>query len=512
MVLACVLTGCAAAPDPETSPPPSSDPDWTALAAQRLPLLERCEIPNAPETLLCGTIEVWEDRAAASGRRIGLNVVVVPAHNEKPPDDPIFVFEGGPGGAVTQRAVGMTYAGPVRTRDIVLVDQRGTGGSHPLHCDLGGGQPSLGELDEMFPPDDVRHCAERLSGDAEVRLYGSEHFADDVEEVRRRLGYGPINVRGGSYGTRAMMVFAQRHPESTRTLFGIGVDSPTRSNLAERGVWSDRILAQLAGLCAGDAECAAVAPELDTAVAGILARLEEHGPRRVELADPNDPESRLTLEVGRAWLSEQLRLILYYAFTSRALPWAVHRAAAAGDWEPLVQLAVLIQRMFQSSLAYGVLLTVQCSENMDFDVDAALERGAATLFGNYRLEQQIQGCAHWPHEVRPPLGVDEPRVLDVPALFLSGALDPVTPPAYADDATRYFPGSLHVVLDEGQHGPFDLEGAWDCVHRIWADLLDRGSVEGLDVSCAEEMRRPPFIVDAEAFDRYVEEVLAPMVE
>ncbi len=511
------LAGCTGAPEPELAPPSavaeeSAEPDWAALAAKRLPLLQPCELPGAPEKLLCGTLEVWEDRTAAQGRRIGLKVIVVPAHDENPPCDPVFVFEGGPGGAVTRRAVGMTYAGPVRKRDIVLVDQRGTGGSNPLHCKLGGGEPSLGKLKEMFPGEDVRRCAQELSGTSDLRFYTTAHFADDIEEVRQRLGYDALNVRGGSYGTAAMMTFAQRYPESTRSLFGIASVSPLRSNLAERGVWTDKVLHGVADLCAAQEACAEIAPRLDSMIAEILDQLDS-GPRSIEIADPSDPGTTLTLDVGRDWLTEQLRLILYYTFTTRGLAWAAHRVLAADDWEPLVQLAVSIQRMFQSTLAYGVLLTVQCSEFMSFDVDEALARGSATLFGNYRLEQQLQGCANWPHEVRPRLGVAEPRVLDIPTLFLSGALDPVTPPDYADDAAAsYFPNSRHVVLAEGQHGPFDLEDSWECVHQVWADFLERGSVEGLDTSCSDAMHRPSFLVDAEGFAQFVEEVLVPMTK
>ncbi len=515
LLAALCLAACAgrpaATPGPGQEARPeaaTAEPDWAALAARRLPLLEPCQVPDVQETLLCGTLEVPEDRAAPHGRRLGLEVVVVPARAVQPPPDPVFIFEGGPGGAATGRAAGSVHAGPVRSRDIVLVDQRGTGGSNPLHC-AWDEQFRPGELRQIFPPEAVRTCAAELADRADLARYTSEHFADDIEEVRRRLGYGPINIRGGSYGTWAMMVFAQRHPESTRTLFGIGVDSPLRSNLAERGVWTDRTLARLAARCAAEEACAAVAPDLAAMTAEVVGRLAD-GPRRVEIPDPARPEETLALDLGRDWLAEQLRLILYFAYTSRALPWAVHRVHAADDWGPLATLAVLIERTFRGSLAYGLILTVQCSELMDFDVEEALARGAGTLVGNYRLEQQLQGCAAWPHDKRPALGVAAPRPLPIPALFVSGALDPVTPPEYAEEAATLFPESLHLVLEEGQHGPFDLANSWPCIHQIWAELLDRGSVQGLDVACARTLHRPPFLVDGESFGGYVRETLVPM--
>ena len=148
---------------------------------------------------------------------------------------------------------------------------------------------------------------------------------------------------------------------------------------------------------------------------------------------------------------------------------------------------------------------------MAFDVDAALAANEATLFGSYRLAQQVQGCAAWRYTVHPPLGTPEPAVLAVPTLFLSGALDAVTPPEYAEDARTLFPNSAHVVIPGGQHGPFDLEGAWPCVHRMWADLLEHADPARIDVACAGALTRPPFVVDGDGFAAYVDEVLLPQM-
>lgn len=514
------LLGCSlspgAVPPPDTAPDPARDPapgptetDWAALAAPRLPSLVPCRPNDAPESVLCGTIEVWEDRTAAAGRRLALDVIVVPAQTDDPPDDPVFVFEGGPGGAATKRLFASIYAGPVRRRDIVLVDQRGTGGSHRLEC-AWRRDAEPGQLAEMYPAAEVERCAAELAERADLRLYTTTHFVDDIEQVRSELGYGPINIRGGSYGTQSMMAFAQRHPASTRSLFGIATVSPLRPNLAERGVWTDRTIDRLSARCAADASCRALSRDLRADLGEILSRLEA-APREVTITDPADPSATLTVPVRRDWLTEQLRLLLYFATSSQALPWAAHSVLADDDWRPLVTLAVVIERTFRSSLAAGVTLTVQCSEGMHFDPRAALERGAATLVGTYRLEQQLQGCAHWPHRRQPPLAVAEPAVLDVPALFVSGALDPITPPEYAEDAATLFPNSLHVVLDDGQHGPFELADSWVCIHRLWADFLDRGSPQGVDVGCTRELRRPPFVVDQAAFDRYLDEQLLPFL-
>ena len=294
----------------------------------------------------------------------------------------------------------------MRERDIVLVDQRGTGESNPLQCEWEA-EFREGQLREIFPKDLVTACAAELAKTTEVQFYTTDHFVDDIEEIRRRLGYGSINVRGGSYGTWSMMTFAQRHPESTRSLFGIGLHSPSRSNLAERGIWADRTLEGLTAFCSAESACSEIAPNLGSMTRRALARLDAE-PLRVELPDPEDPESLLSIDVGRDWLTEQLRLVLYYTYTSRALPWAMHRIEVADDWTPMMTLAVLIERSFRTGLAHGLVLTVQCSEHMDFDVEEALARGKDTVVGNYRLEQQLQGCAAWPHERLPRWGWRHP--------------------------------------------------------------------------------------------------------
>ncbi len=501
------LTPPDPSPDDSASGEGAAAHDHAAAAATRLPLLEPCEVPGSPETLLCGRLAVPENRSDPDSRTISLEIVVVPSTSDMPPPEAVFVFEGGPGGAATRRAVGSVYAGPVRARDIVLVDQRGTGRSNPLECDW---DPEFveGELREMYPVDDVVACAEEIAAQTDTRLYTSARFADDVEEVRTTLGYEQLHLRGGSYGTAAMTVYAQRHPDSVASMFGIGWAA--RDNLAERGVWTDRVLGRLEELCAASPPCHGVTPDLDAWTRELLESLDA-GPRRVTMPDPQDPERTLTVDVGRQWLTEQLRLVLYFTTTSRALPWAVHRAKVADDWRPLTTLAVLIERTFRGALATGLALTVQCSEMMEFDVEEARRRGARTLVGNYRLEQQLQGCRHWPHERVPPLGVDEPRPLPIPTLMLSGALDPVTPPEYATEAAELFPNSRHVILDEGQHGPFDLADSWECVHGMWAELIESGDPRAIDTSCADAMTRPPFVTDAGAFDSYLEDVLLPFV-
>ncbi|HUF78064.1 MAG TPA: hypothetical protein VMR44_04010, partial [Thermoanaerobaculia bacterium] len=119
---------------------PAEDPShWALLAAERLPVLEVCRPEGAEEDMLCGTLSVWEDREAAAGRKIDLNVVVVPARNAEPEPDPAVPVGGGPGEGVTGAApdVPRQWTDVLARRDVLLVDQRGTGKSNGLFCAFG---------------------------------------------------------------------------------------------------------------------------------------------------------------------------------------------------------------------------------------------------------------------------------------------------------------------------------------------------------------------------------------
>ncbi|MEM8960444.1 MAG: alpha/beta fold hydrolase [Acidobacteriota bacterium] len=502
LATATVLSSCATIPSSE----PALSPDhWAELAQQRLPMTEPCTRPGAKETLLCATLPVWEDREARSGRKIDLEMVIIPAATATPAPDPLFFLAGGPGAAASRMGLGMWQATPLRGRDIVLLDQRGTGASNPLDCDLGGAAGATpGKLEEMFPPDKVAACLEELSTRADVTLYTTPIAMDDLNEVRQWLGYDQINLRGGSYGSWAIQVYLQRHPETVRSALAIGMVSPERSNLAERGRLAQRTFERFAAACKGDTACGEAFPRMAAQLPRLLDRLESE-PVTVTVPALDDPTTTRTLSLGRDYVAERIRLLVYYLFTARALPYAID-AADGGDWVPLARQLLFIERMFKSSLSYGMLLTVQCSEAMSiFDVDAALAADAESLFGNYRLAQQKQGCKAWPVADTPPLGFETLREVDVPVLFVSGRFDTVTAWEYGEEAIRWYPEGRHLIVEPAHHGVFDVDGA-ACLWGLMFDYFDQGGHETLDFTCVDEVGRPPWVLDSESFDTWWNEM------
>src|SRR5689334_15011868 len=198
--------------------------------------LTPCEVPgpnpSTKDKARCGTFEVFEDRERKAGRKIALKIVVYPATGTDKAPDPLFYIPGGPGHSATDDApyVAQQAARIREHRDLVFVDQRGTGGSNPLNCSLFNPTDLQSYLGDYFPLPDVRKCREELEQKADLKLYTTEIAADDLEDVRRALGYRQINIVGGSYGTRAAQVFLKRHPKSVRAIVLLGV-SPTNQSM-----------------------------------------------------------------------------------------------------------------------------------------------------------------------------------------------------------------------------------------------------------------------------------------
>jgi pimeloyl-ACP methyl ester carboxylesterase len=498
LLAAAAVAACGGAvPAPKATPASG----WDAGAGEGRQRLSPCHVDGVAEEVLCGTVEVWEDREAQRGRRLGLKVVVLPALGPEPAPDPIFFFAGGPGGAATQRAVYFSHRPDLRqARDIVLIDQRGTGGSNPLRCDFAtSSEPEDGRLPELFPAAAVEACRQQLSQRADLTLYTSTPAVDDYDEVRRRLGYERINLVGGSYGSRTAQLYLQRHPETVRAVALRAVMPLEHSALADQAANAQHTLEALFTACADEAACAAAFPELAARFAALLDSLTE--PRRVAITDPLTGEAR-TLVVSRDRLVESLRTLLYDLDSAHALPFALHRAAG-GDLAPFAHLMALDDRGW-GQLATGMLLSVYCGEDLPtFDVDAALKRAEATVFGAYRLRQQVEACAQWPQPPK-PVSPFPPLAVDTPVLLVSGELDPVNPARYGEQIVARLPAGRHLVLPGAHHGLAGLTNP-RCALDLEAAFLARGTAEGLDLSCLETVRPLPFLTDEAAFEALVEQ-------
>ncbi len=453
--------------------------------------LEPCPPADGIEDALCGSLEVFEDREAASGRRIALRVVVLPALSANPLPDPVFLLAGGPG----QAASDLTefIRGPFRRinrdRDLVFVDQRGTGASNPLTCELDDEAPDDTLLLDPMADELLRASAiERLQAcvaelDADPRLYTTSIAMDDLDEMREALGYETVNLWGGSYGTRAALIFLRRHPERVRTAVLDGLAPVAMKLPLYMGIDAVRALDLLIEDCAADPGCNAAYPDLEAQLQTLLDTLEQGSVRQT--IDHPRTGRRTEVVVSRTSLATNIRAPLYSPELAAVLPLAITRAAE-GDYGPLAAMGVALAG--DVNLNTGMFLSVVCSEDMPAITASDRELAAADpFFGTSLLDAFGVLCESWPRGEL-PRGYGDPVRSDRPVLLLSGLLDPVTPPRWGDAVREYLTHARHVTVPGVGHGTM----AAGCVADIVAEFIEQGTAEGLDVACVEEIERPRF--------------------
>jgi pimeloyl-ACP methyl ester carboxylesterase len=462
-----------------------------AVPAPKLKL-GACNDPALPKDAQCGTYEVFENRAAKKGRKIPLRVVVLPALGKDRLPDPIVPFAGGPGESSVREGVYMTTAlAPLRQRrDILLVDFRGTGPGS-LDCpELHGTQKETqGFLDHFVPTDKVRACRERLEKIADLTQYTSDNAIDDVDEVRAALGYPKVNLIGGSYGTRAVLVYLRRHPDKVRTaVLDRVVPTHDRAPLFFARS-TQQALDGLVAECMEDAACAKAFPRLKEEIGAVLAQAARE-PVSVQLLDASTVkpyEIRLT----RNGVAQTLRYMLYDSEQAAELPLRVH-LAAQGDWKPLAQTAASIARGM-GGLSNAFFFGVTCSEDLPFIREEEIAPAVAgTFLGDFRVRQQQEACAAW-KSAKVPASFLEPVVSDVPSLVIAGSLDPATPPSDGEGAARTLRHSKYVVIPGAGHGQGGFKGE-ECIDNLTLKIIEDGSVDRLDTSCVAKMERPAFVL------------------
>jgi pimeloyl-ACP methyl ester carboxylesterase len=464
--------------------------DLSGCAKHQMPgglsKLKPCRLAGIDEQLLCGKFRVFENRRTRAGRTIDLNIVVLPAFDQKTKTEPVFDLAGGPGVASTGAAAFYVTEGKEyrRRHDVVLVDQRGTGNSNQLSIPQEKRPES--DLREMYPMDYVTRMRDALQKRADLRQYTTSIAMDDLDDVRAWLGYDRVNLFGLSYGTRAALVYLRQHPEHVRTITLFGV-APTYLRMPMYHAQSaDRAMDLLLRECEQESACHAAFPQVRDDWKKVLMDLQ-HAPARVEYKSDNKPP--VSLEIHRDIFAEKIRNFLYARDQASRIPLMIHQAAT-GNFQPFLHEAVGSSPA--DFIADGMYLCVTCAEDVPFiDQSEATKLNADNPFGNYRVFQQTRACSQWPRgEI--PADYREPVRSDVPALIFSGNLDPVTPPQRGEEVAAHLSNSRHVIIPEAGHGPFGLTNA-GCIDELIIQFMDKGDAKNLDVNCVNRIARPPFV-------------------
>jgi pimeloyl-ACP methyl ester carboxylesterase len=480
-------------------------PDLLRLGALTL---EPCTIGEAragapPVRAYCAPFEVPEDWATPAGRKIRLKVAIVRAESANPDADLVAFLDGGPGGSATDDYPGVSGAfEPLRRRHaLLLIDQRGTGGSNSLDCESGDAGQRAARKDTPPSPlrgaaraaaalqaalASLRECVAKLQQRAAPQFYGTRDAVRDLEAVRVALGSPLLDLVGVSYGTRMAQQYAQAFPGSVRAIV---LDSVVPNELAlgaDNSRNLEEVLQRLAARCRADAECARHFGDPYATMHRVKARLAAE-PQTLPLRDPWTFAAR-ERQVDGEDLAELLRFYAYSPMTAALIPYVVAEADA-GRYAALLGQAQLVIGDVEQHVNGGMALSVLCAEDADRLGPVALDDG--TLLGNGLVDWLRRACTIWPHGVRAH-GFNEPLKAALPVLVLAGSEDPVTPPRYAEAVMRNLTnGRLLEVQGQG-HAVL----ATGCLPRLIEVFIHDLDPRRLDAGCLKVLGGTPAYIDA----------------
>ena len=433
-----------------------------------------------------GKFQVWENRQSRTGRKIHLKFVVLHAHTKLPKPDPLFYVAGGPGQAVTTISNAFQDHWIRQERDIVMLDQRGTGSDNHLAFDYTVGGSTLQQFfDPIMEPSVVRRNLDRLSKLADLRMYSTPIAADDLNDFRQMMGYEKINLMGGSYGTRACLIYIRRHGETVRTAMLSGCAPIAFKNPLYHAQGAQRALDMMFEEAASTEVYRNAFGNLRRKFEEIVQRLDAN-PVTIGITNQSTGKSE-PIKMNRADFVASVRFQMYYTNESRRLPKLICEAYE-GKFRPFVVSSLGQNMALRQSLALGMLLSVTSAEDLArITEDEISQFTADTFIGDDRVRTQLAASKLWPKSEL-PVNFGAPVLSDVPALILSGTIDPVTPPQWGEMVHKNFPNSVHLVFPTAH----DVGGP--CVDQIRHQFLNRGTVDGLNTSCIKRMKLPGLVL------------------
>lgn len=430
----------------------------------------------------CGSLAVSENPQDSASKKIKLNILLLPAVNPVPEKDPLFIIAGGPGqsAVVVAESIHSLFNEIRKNRDIVFVDQRGTGKSNPLDCELEAeANSSLSELEqEALAKASLAKCIANIKDHA--AYYTTPFAVADLDVVRAALGYEKINLWGASYGSRVVLEYMRRYPTHTRAGVLDGV-APVAIALP----WSMEAdgLAALQAInqqCAKTPACLAAYGDLVQKAQKISAQLLVKN-QTIKILHPRTQEE-VSVNLTAQDFSAVIRFALYNRDLSSLLPRAVNEAEA-GRYELFASLVHMAKsRSDMSGISYGMHYSVVCNEDYPLYKDKNAAESNVFLH-SLSVQKYTEICSQWPR-AQLPADYWNPIVSDLPVLMLSGAMDPVTPPHWAERVKKSLSNAAHIIAPGGHH-IISQEG---CIAQLIAAFIVKGSARDLDGQCANNIQ------------------------
>ena len=437
----------------------------------------------------CATVAVPLDPDVPDGETFDLFVARIPSQVANPLPDPLLVITGGPGQSTVDFY--MQYRGvfaPIRRdRDLILVDQRGTGRSAAgFECDLPA-EFDFQIADENLLENLTADCLAALEHDP--GLFTTSVAVGDLDAVRRELGVEQWNIYGVSYGTRVAQHYLRRFPGRVRTVILDGVVPPTLTLGPEMAINAQAALDRIFQRCAGNNACAARFGDLASVFDDLMSRIQE-SPVSVATRDTATGEMEETL-VTDEYLMGVTRLFSYSDTTAALLPLIIHEAAN-GRFEMLLAQAEMITSDLERSISFPMHNSVICAEDYPFEAAGTSTAYADAYLGTSITDALNTICGLWPRGNVDP-DFKDPLASAHPILLLSGENDPATPSRYGEDAIAGgFSNALHLIGPGKGHGMAPV----GCVPDLMQAFVEAAAIEGIDAGCLDRAMPMPIFLSA----------------
>lgn len=471
-----------------------------ADSSSRLSDFRPCRIGTSPLSVAAECAEITVSfthgmTVAASGRSmtkkspetLTLSIAKIPTRANQPAEDPVTLLAGGPGQSATDSwpQIQAAFYPTLANRDVYLIDQRGTGNSARMNCEA----PS--EEGISIDPDAVRDTAKQCY---EEQTLATEWFTTsvavrDLDAVRDALNIDQWNLYGVSYGTRVALHYLRRYPEHTRSVIIDAVVAPEKPLGPEIPLHAQASLDALFIRCRENNGCSQAFPQLESKTNALFDALKNQSRNvKYENVSRGTVES---MEFTAEHLASTVRLLSYSSYGTAILPSMLYDAAQNNNLAPFARQANMLTSQLGGSLAAGMHATVFCTEDaprISVTNHAALQQ---TYLGDSLIETTKANCDPWPVGV-----IDddffEPVVSDIPVLALSGAVDPITPPAYAALAIQSLSNSHHIINKHQGHTQAPL----GCMPKIMSQFIESADPASLQTECLERLTPPALFIDA----------------
>lgn len=453
-----------------------------------------CELAQrnsaATTAAFCAPFQVPENWDRPDGRKIDLHLAIVRGEASAAARDLVVLLAGGPGQAATEAypRVAGAFAPLLRQRNLVLMDQRGTGASHALDCkqELDDDDAASAQaVDIAKIRANTQACLAEVSKNADPAQYTTSAAVRDLEALRQALGAPQFDLVGVSYGTRVAQQYLMRHPDGVRSIV---LDSPVPNEQVLGSEFArnldDSLKAQFAA-CAKEPVCAKAFGDPYASLYRLRDQLAAK-PEEVSLRDPRTYAVEKK-PLGALRLAGLVRMFAYSPETAALLPLVVDRALH-GDYAPLVGQSEFIAGEMSDLAESGMQLSVVCAEDADQLADRPQD--AALMLGDLFSRVLREQCAIWPRGTRPP-DFHAPVRSDKPVLILSGEFDPVTPPRYGEAILKGLSNARQLVAAGQGHSVMGR----GCLPKLVARFVDTLDAKNLDAGCIADFGATPAFID-----------------